>query len=104
VSNILIQITLKKNRSGYVVKGHAGYAEHGNDIVCSAVSTLAQVIAQSLKAFSQVITHHEESGHIDVEIRRVTRESNVLMYSFETGVREIARQYPKYVKIVEEWT
>lgn len=27
---------------GFVVSGHSGYAEHGSDIVCSAISSLAQ--------------------------------------------------------------
>ena len=40
----MITITVKKRNGNYlefVSKGHAGYAEEGQDIVCAAVSVLA---------------------------------------------------------------
>ncbi len=33
---------------GFQVKGHAGYADHGRDIVCAAVSALAQTAVLGL--------------------------------------------------------
>ena len=42
----MIEITIGY---GYVsIQGHAGYAEHGKDIVCAAVSTLTQVFIDSV--------------------------------------------------------
>lgn len=35
------------------IKGHAGYAEHGKDIVCAGVSTLVQTMLLGLENISQ---------------------------------------------------
>lgn len=44
-----IQIFKKKgNILGFIVSGHSGYASSGNDIVCSAISTLAQSVCVGL--------------------------------------------------------
>ena len=34
--------------TGYKVSGHAGFAEEGMDIICSAVSALTQAILQTM--------------------------------------------------------
>ena len=35
--------------TGFVVSGHSGYAEEGSDIICSAISTLAQSVCVGLE-------------------------------------------------------
>ena len=42
-------IRISITETAVVVEGHAGYDKPGKDIVCAAVSTLAQVLAESLK-------------------------------------------------------
>ena len=39
----------KGNIKGYVISGHSGYAEEGSDIVCSAVSSLSQMVCVGLE-------------------------------------------------------
>ena len=43
----MIEIHREENR--LTVKGHTGYAEPGKDIVCAAVSVLAQNLIQSIE-------------------------------------------------------
>ena len=42
----MVQVDIFKDKqgmiNGYKVSGHAGYAEEGMDIICSAVSALTQ--------------------------------------------------------------
>ena len=42
----MIRIKMEKDRQGrlcgFIVEGHADYAEEGSDIVCAAVSALTQ--------------------------------------------------------------
>ena len=33
---------------GFVIKGHAGYAESGNDIVCASVSSAVMLVANTI--------------------------------------------------------
>ena len=54
----MITITVKKRNGNYlefVSKGHAGYAEEGQDIVCAAVSVL--VINRSEEHTSELQSH-----------------------------------------------
>ena len=51
----MITITVKKRNGNYlefVSKGHAGYAEEGQDIVCAAVSVLVINTVNSLETFT----------------------------------------------------
>jgi len=47
----LIDIT--KKDSLITIKGHAGYAEPGKDIVCAAVSALTQAFIASIEELTQ---------------------------------------------------
>ena len=52
----MINITVKKRKGSYLdflSKGHAGYAEEGQDIVCAAVSALIITTVNSLDAFTE---------------------------------------------------
>ena len=51
----MINITVKKRNGSYLdflSKGHAGYAEEGQDIVCAAVSALIITTVNSLEKFT----------------------------------------------------
>ena len=55
----MITITVKKRNGNYlefVSKGHAGYAEEGQDIVCAAVSVLVINTVNSLRGVLQTIS------------------------------------------------
>ena len=54
----MIEVHITQN--SLTVKGHAGYAERGKDIVCAAVSALAQGLVHSLS----VLTDDEISAEI----------------------------------------
>ena len=52
----MITITVKKRNDTYIefrIKGHAGYAEEGQDIVCAAVSVLIINTVNSLETFTE---------------------------------------------------
>ena len=45
-----IQIQKQENLIiGFTVSGHSGYAEEGSDIVCSAISSLSQMVCVGLE-------------------------------------------------------
>lgn len=88
-------ITIKTNGTSEVtVFGHAGYAPHGQDIVCAGVSALFQTLALSAED-AQV-----EQWPLQARIRAAPTEHNrILFQAFALGCEEIAKQYPDYVKI-----
>ena len=85
--------------------GHAGYAEVGKDIVCSAISILLFTLASALDDFG--------ADHLKVELEPgdstiscTASYGDVEIDSFFKFVLEglelLEEQYPDYVEILEE--
>lgn len=83
-----------------MVKGHAGYALSGQDIVCAAISTLVQVFIASVE---QLTTDNLKcdisAGNAVIRYRNLTESAHILLDSFFIGIRAVADEYPDYVKI-----
>ncbi len=90
---------------GFAIKGHAGYAACGSDIVCAAVSALSTNTVNSLTAFSSdriKARTEEELGamYLRLETRR-DDISQLLVKSLALGLESIRDEYgSKYIKIL----
>ena len=84
------------------VEGHAGYAETGNDIICAAVSALAQGLIHSLKALTEdEVFHTAAEGHIDIYYEDLSERGMLLVDSFFIAVSDIQATYGrKYVQVM----
>lgn len=94
---IVVNIT----QTGLTVDGHAGYAETGNDIICAAVSVLAQGLIHSLDALTDDrISYRVMDGHIDIEYENLSEQGKLLIDSFFIAASDIQMTYgDRYVKI-----
>ena len=89
--------------------GHSGYAEHGQDIVCSAVSCLMETLANGLtevvRAETKVI-FDENIPHLSVTLIETDKEkcksAQVLMQTTLLGLKGVADGYSKFIKIKEK--
>ena len=79
---------------GLTVDGHAGYAKTGNDIICAAVSALAQGLVHSLVALTDDrITYHIAGGHIDINYKDLSEKGKLLVNSFFIAVSDLNLTY-----------
>ena len=89
--------TKDKQIRAFQVAGHAGYAESGQDIVCSAVSALTITTINSLEAFttqSFEIDQDEEDGVITVNfLEDLNHDAALLMNSLILGLKSIENEY-----------
>ena len=89
--------TKDKQIRAFQVAGHAGYAESGQDIVCSAVSALTITTINSLEAFttqSFEIDQDEEDGVITVKfLEDLNHDAALLMNSLILGLKSIENEY-----------
>lgn len=94
-------IVVKVRENGLTIDGHAGYAEKGKDIVCAAVSALAQGLVHSLSVLTDDETSVEvEDGHIKLEYENLSERGQLLMDSFFIAVSDIQDAYgEEYVQI-----
>lgn len=90
---------------GFCLKGHADFAEIGYDIVCSAVTSNAIAVINSLNKlvkveFDKVIG---KEGHIECIINdSYIDKSQLLLNHFQLAIEEIKREYPKNIKILKK--
>ncbi len=99
----MIEITRIKNEKdeniGFRCFGHAGFARHGKDIVCAAVSGLVLNTINSIEAFTEdkfSCAQEEKSGLVEfVIVSEVSKESALLMDALFLGLTNIQHDYGK---------
>lgn len=93
-------ITISITETSIHVLGHAGAGPPGQDIVCSAVSTLAQNLISSIEELTDdKIKHSISPGMVDIDHEELSEASKLLVDSFFLGICRIANSYPEYVRI-----
>lgn len=85
----MIEIKVEHNR--ITVRGHAGYAEPGKDIVCAAVSILVATFINVCDA--DII--EDEQDYMELEWKEGTDTA-----FFMTGLELVQNTYPGYIKII----
>lgn len=84
------------------IRGHAGYAPRGQDIVCAGVTALTQTLVESLEALTgNEIKYDMSPGRVDIEIENPDEDAQLLMDSFLVGIEMIADEFPECVRVEE---
>lgn len=86
----------------FQVKGHAGYAEMGKDIVCSAVSALTVTLENALGQLSDVPIMEKQyvkdcSTRICVPVP--SDKTDLLIGMYKIGIEGVQEAFPDYVKL-----
>lgn len=94
-------IAVKVSQNGITIDGHANYAEIGKDIVCAAVSVLAQNLIRSVEALTgDRIRYQIAEGHMDIRYENLSEQGKLLVDSFFIGICQIQEAYgSQYVQI-----
>lgn len=94
--------TITRTLDTITLKGHAGYAEPGKDIVCASISVLVQTLIQSVQEFTEdFIECDMKPGSVHIKFWSLSEHAQVLVDSFFCGVGMIAEAYPEHVKIID---
>lgn len=99
----MITIDFHVGENSYLldIRGHAGYADHGNDIVCAGVSAIAFTLLGFLE------NHRDDTAYIsaqpksgDLKLRCRGGEKTALAFDMALiGFQQIAMKYPKHVQV-----
>ena len=110
----MIRVTIFKDRLGHIkryhISGHAGFDIKGKDIVCAAVSVLAQVALLSLVKVCEVPEEDliynidDNEGIMDVVLPNnlepdIRLKTETVLKTLELGINSIIESYPKYVTL-----
>jgi len=105
---IIAKFKQNDNHYAFSIEGHANYAEHGKDIVCSSVSvlgiTVANEISDILPSYSRV---ESDNGLLRCHFNLSFDCKNYfefhvdrLFQMLKENIQDIALQYPDYVKVI----
>lgn len=104
----MIKVLVTKDSKGNVTKisakGHANYAKHGEDIVCSAVSTLFQSTLLGLTEIVKAKVDYEiNDAYMLIKPEKTNNNNieliNALLDTLELSLEVIAKDYPKYLNV-----
>ncbi|MCX4267840.1 MAG: ribosomal-processing cysteine protease Prp [Lachnospiraceae bacterium] len=94
--------------TGFQLKGHAGFAAYGKDIVCAGVSVLAINTVNSIEALTEDRFRYqadEKKGLIEVRFfSKVSKETTLLLDSFWLGLNGIQEEHTGYLSVkIRRW-
>lgn len=104
----MVRVIIERNQSGKVTKfkaeGHAECGEHGNDIVCAAVSAILQTaifgLTEHLGLSVQVDT---SDGWLCCNLEDIneSKEISAILETMIIGLNKTAQSYSDNLKILE---
>jgi uncharacterized protein YsxB (DUF464 family) len=88
---------------GFAAKGHSGFAPHGQDIVCAAVSVLLQTAILGLEEVAGIVPQTKiADGQLEcyLTLEQAGRpEVGVIMRTMLVGLKAIEAEYGDYVSV-----
>lgn len=107
----MININIVRDESGfiwqYIVEGHAGFAESGQDIICSAVSTVAYTGINALDELVGIKSYGIENGYmicsVPTDIPEDLKEKvRIILETIVVGFKQLQLTYEDYVSVLDE--
>ena len=95
----MIKVELKDNL--ITIKGHAGYADKGKDIVCASVSS---IVITTINAIVEINPEAIDYSDLDNEIiiRKIKEDDivNKLLNNMILLLESLEKDYNEYIKII----
>ena len=90
--------------NGFRIEGHAGYADSGFDIICSAISVLTINTVNSIDRLTDdfyEFEQDEDTGLMILRMEEFSEASELLLRAMRIGIEGIAEEYGnEYVRII----
>ena len=93
---------------GFIIDGHTGFANSGEDIVCASLSLLAYTTINSLNIVAKIDAEdinyqiNEELGYLKVRTNNINDKSDVIYNSFIVGIQLLIEDYSDYITLITE--
>jgi uncharacterized protein YsxB (DUF464 family) len=107
----MVKVEIKRNKAknitGFKLNGHADFAMSGDDIVCSAVSAIAQTAVQGLKMVADIAIKYEiKDGYLSCRLPDELTEkqqmmSTAILETMFVGLKNIEQSYKKHIYVRE---
>lgn len=104
MTQAVVYVTRRDRITGYSVVGHAQSENTGGDVICAAVSALAQSTVNSLAGVAGVTPHVlRKPGMLVVRISKTSgmrwHDAQIILRSCALGLTRLADQFPAFVRV-----
>ncbi len=83
------------------VTGHANFAKYGQDIVCSACSSIVITTVNAILSFDkEAISYIEDAGFLEITVLKNNVTTLTLITNMISLLTDLANTYPKNIKIL----
>jgi uncharacterized protein YsxB (DUF464 family) len=96
----MVKVSISKDK--IVVSGHANYDEYGKDFVCAAVSATVLTTINAILSIDKSSINAIEGDELIIEIKKHDEITDKLITNMVNSLKEIEKDYSKYIKIQEE--
>ncbi|MDD3392242.1 MAG: ribosomal-processing cysteine protease Prp [Bacilli bacterium] len=84
------------------IKGHALYANFGQDIVCASVSSIVITSVNALiRIDKDAISVNEDEGFVQIDIKKKDKIVQIIIDNMISLLDELEHKYPKNIKIIK---
>lgn len=108
----MVNVCITRDETGFIrhlsIKGHAGYAKTGSDIVCAAVSVTAYTAAGALGDIAGLKNCFvEKDGYMLISMPEDITEqqryiADIILETTVIGLKQIEMSYRRYVTVLDE--
>ena len=89
---------------GFLISGHSGFAESGEDIVCASISSVAYMVANTITEILNVnaeinVTDGRMKLIVNKEQRHITKD---ILLGLKLHLDSLAEDYPKFLETLTE--
>ena len=91
--------SLGDSLEGFEVSGHSGFADAGEDIICSAVSSAVYMAANTITdVVCQSADIKVDEGYLYL-VTDITSESQTILKGLQLHLISLSKDYPKNIKV-----
>jgi uncharacterized protein YsxB (DUF464 family) len=107
----MIKVIIVRDNQGFIwefsLSGHAEFGDYGSDIVCSAVSALAQTAVAALQKLAGIKKYTKGGGYLKCSIPRNAGENEkyiakIILETMVIGIKQIERSYRDNITVIDE--
>jgi len=99
----MIKVNISKDLKHITIKGHAGYAEYGKDIVCASVSSIVTTSINACLSLDETgVKYEEKEGLVIIDVMNTSEATIKLINNMINMLSELANQYKKNITIIKE--
>ncbi len=88
---------------GFVIDGHSGYAECGQDIICAAVSSAAYMTVNTITEIIGIdIDADVEDGYMKIMLGSTSKAATDILKGLQLHLSELSKDNPDFIEITTE--